>query len=246
MHPLEAYYSGRSTAIPSTTQNTIRALENGGWVDVPCRACKGEKTKKAKSKKYEVCNGCLGRGSAPRRYDVVEKTWREGVHGQTRACPKCLGVSPGCEACEHKGYQQALDAIPKGAAAAECSDETGVADAAIEVGWVLRRLPEAYQDALAVHWSAEAVSWRNADTGHMADAPLLPLTRLGQLAHRLKGLGREAEALATLEMAYGEATRLRRAAMRAWGAAWRVATKPAGNDDRLAAAVTYYGQARAA
>lgn len=228
MHILEAYYN-RATALPSTTQVILSALERGAEVWVTCKRCSGDKKepsprKKGKGKAPATCRMCSGKGRFLRRYDAELQIWREGMAEQTRSCRDCMGVvhdprshAPVCPTCGGCGYEQALDAMPHSGHEASVYGDNQASDTAVDIGWRLRRLPLWVREVLYAWYRPDAVAYRaklGEDPGHVQNASLLPLTHLGRLAHYLEVKGDTDRVDAILDAALREADNLRRCAFR--------------------------------
>lgn len=236
MHILEAYFN-RETALPSTTQVGISALERGAEVWVTCTKCEGAgklpypKLRKngRKSRYGDICPNCSGKGRHLRRFDAIMKLWREGLCEQTRICRYCLGVSgkSECEECGGDGYTQALDANPQGAHEASTYGSSQESDVAADIGWQLKRLAPWAREIVEAWFQPRAVSYRRRcgdDAGHAVNAPLLPFTYLGRLAADLERRGDTARADALIDAALAEAETLRRRAFREYNDARLVHT----------------------
>lgn len=230
MHLLEAYYS-RETAMPSTTQTVLAALERGAEVYVTCHRCEGSgrllaprKSKKGRLK-GTCCPVCYGRGRRLQRYDAALDLWREGMAEQTRRCTHCLGVphdgtGERCTECGGRGYVQAVDALPHVCPEVNAQAMDSYNDKAIDLGWMLGRLPAWVQEVVELWFRPDAVAYRaqlGGDprvAGHAWNAPLLPLTYLGRLAYALRRAGDTARSDALVDAALAEAGNLRAAAFR--------------------------------
>ena len=230
MHILEAYYN-RQTALPSTTQTALAALERGAELWVTCPKCEGsgklprpKLNKKGRPSKFgDICPLCGGKGRALRRYDAELKVWREGLAEQTRSCRECLGVvydgtGPRCKTCGGCGYEQALDAAPQGGHDPSVYGDDQHAEVNIDIAWRLKRMPLWVREVLELWFRPDAVAYRRrigvTSAGHAINAPLLPLTHMGRLAYDLECRGDEDRANALIDAALHEADGLRKRAFR--------------------------------